>query len=210
MRKVIFITILFSVICGNVFSQTGRKLSESEKQVFEQKMIAQSKKIKTLQCNFTQTKTSSLVTEKATAKGILLYHSPSALRWEYTEPTPSTLILNGDNATLLNKDGKKAGNEKMFKQLGGLIINAINGESLQNSKQFSTEIYEIFNSQILVVLTPVQKRLKEFYSTIELKIDAKTLLANEINLNEKSGDKTVISLTNKELNKEISQKKFEY
>jgi len=210
MKKTIFITILLSAICGNIFSQTGRKLSESERQVFEKKMLEHSKKIKTLQCAFVQEKTSTLVTEKAVAKGILLYQAPSMLRWGYTEPTPSTLILNGNDAVLLNKEGKKMGNEKMLKQLGGIIISMINGNGIAQNKQFSAEFYETGSSQMLVVLTPIQKRLKDFYNKIELRIDLKTMFADSITLDEKSGDKTVISLINKVLNVEILKSNFSF
>jgi len=163
-----------------------------------------------LQCGFVQEKTSALVTGKAVAKGILLYQSPSALRWEYKEPIPSTLILSGNNAVLLNKEGKKVGDARMLKQLAGMIINVINGESIKSDKQFSTEIFQTDNSRIRVVLTPVQKRLKDFYSTIEMVLDGKTLLADRIILNESSGDKTVISFTDKELNGEIPQTEFSF
>ena len=209
MKKIIFITILFLVIRGNVFSQTGRKLTENEKQVFEQKIIEQSKKIQTLQCSFVQEKISTLVSEKAVTKGIMLYQSPSMLRWEYTEPTSSTLILNGNNAVLLDKNGAKAGNKKMLKQLGDIIISMINGNGIAQNRQFSSEFYEISSSQMLVVLMPVQKRLKDFYNKIELIIDLKTMLADNITLDEKTGDNTVILLTNKGLNVDISQNKFE-
>ena len=210
MKRIIYLTILLSVICGNIFSQTGKKLNESEKQTFEKKIIEQSENIKTLQCAFVQEKTSVLVSEKAVSKGIMLYQSPSMLRWEYIESTPSTLILNGKNAVLLDKNGRKVGNEKVLKQLGGIIISMINGSGITQNKQFSSEYYEIDKNQILVVLTPVQKRLKDFYSKIELKIDRKTMLATTITLDEKSGDKTVISLINTELNIEIPQNKFAF
>jgi outer membrane lipoprotein-sorting protein len=208
MKKFFLITLLLPAIYGIVFSQNSRKLNSEEQKKIEQRIVEISKNIKTLQCDFVQEKTSTLVSEKAVAKGILLYQSPSALRWEYTDPTPSTLILNGENAALFDKNGKKAGNEKMLKQLGGIIISMINGSGIDSNKQFSSEFYEIDNVQIVVVLTPIQKRLKEFYNNIELKIDSKSLLANEIVLNEKTGDKTIISLINKKLDSEISQNKF--
>jgi outer membrane lipoprotein-sorting protein len=129
------------------------------------------------------------------------------LHWEYVNPTPSTLILNATNAALLNKDGKKTGNAKMIKQLGGLIISLINGDGIKNSKQFSTEVFET-DTQFSIVFTPVQKRLQEYFKSIELKIDKNTLLSPEMVMNEKSGDKTVIYLNNKVLNKEIPQSKF--
>ena len=206
--KIGTLLVMFLMPVMNFMAQ--KPVSEERKQLFLNQITEESKKIKTLQCAFVQEKTSSLISEKAVAKGILLYQSSSMLRWEYTEPTPSSLILNGNNAILLDKNGKKLGNEKMLKQLGSIIISMINGNGIVQNKQFSSEFYEIDNTQILVVLTPVQKRLKDFYSTIELKIDLKTMLANNITLNEKAGDKTIIFLTDKVLNSEIPQSKFAF
>ena len=208
MRKEISITILFLMTCITVFSQQNRKFDEIEKQEFEQKIVENSQKIATLQCTFVQEKTSSLFVEKAVAKGILSYQSPSMLRWEYTEPSPSTLIINGNDAILLDRDGNKMGNEKMLKQLGGIIISMINGSGIVQNRQFSSELYPIDHAQILVVLTPLQKRLKDFYTQIELTIDLRTMLAHEILLVEVSGDKMVIFLTNKVLNSDFSQNIF--
>jgi len=197
------------VFCGYNFSQNGRKLTDNEKLIFEQKLTEQSQKIETLQCEFVQEKTSVLLSEKSVVEGVLMYKSPSMLRWEYTKPTPSTLILNANNAILLDKNGQKAGDERMLKQLGSIIISMINGSGIMQNRQFLTDFYEIDNSLILVVLTPVQKRLKDFYDKIELIIDNKTMFANEIILFEKSGDKMSIILTNKVLNAEIQQNKFD-
>ena len=203
MKRLVFITILFSTICGSVFSLTLRSLSE-----FEQKMLDHSKKIKTLQCSFVQEKTSALFSEKAVSKGNLFFKSPNALRWEYTDPSISTFILNGNDAVLLGKNNEKLGNERMFRELGGIIISLINGNGIIQSKQFTTAFYETESDRLQVVLTPISKRLKDFFSKIEMKIDVKTMLADEIILSEKSGDKTNIFLTNKELNKEISSSIF--
>jgi outer membrane lipoprotein-sorting protein len=208
MKKIILTTLLFSAVCINIFSQNGKKLTESEKAAFEQKMLEQAQQIKTLQCNFVQEKTSALVEGKAVAKGVLLYQSPSALRWEYTEPNISVLILNGQNVALLNHDGKNIGNASALKPLGNIIISMINGNGIKNNRQFSTEIFENDNF-FVIILAPIQKRLKEFYKDIELKIDKNSFLASEITMNEKSGDKMVIILNNKILNKEIDSKNFE-
>jgi len=208
-KKVTCIVILFFVICGNVFSQNGRELSQDERQVFEQKIAEQSQKIKTLQCAFVQEKISSLVSEKFVTKGIMLYQVPSMLRWEYVEPTPSTLILNGNNAALLDKNGQRMGNERMLQQLGGIIVAMVNGSGITQNRLFSSAFYEPDHAQILVVLTPTQRRLKDFFDRIELKVDQKTMLASDIILHEKTGDKTTISLSNTILNAEISQSNFE-
>ena len=193
---------------GSSMQVNQMPVPEEQKQLFLYQIAEASKKIQTLQCSFIQEKTSILVSEKAVAKGALLFQSPNMLRWEYTEPTPSTLILNGNHAVLLSQDGKHLGNERMLKQLSGIIISMINGEGVQQNKQFSSEIFDVESNEIRIVLTPIQKRLKDFYNKIELRIDRKTMLANDIILDEKSGDKTVILLANKMLNVKIPQSKF--
>jgi len=195
-------------VCGSVFPQAAQNTGESERKDVEQIMIDQLKTIKTLQCTFVQEKTSTLVKDKAVSKGNLFYQFPNALRWEYTDPSISTFILNGNNAVLFGKNDEKLGNEKMLKQLGVIIISLINGNAIAQDKQFKTAFYEVENDLIKIVLTPVTKRLKDYFTTIEMDIDVNTLLANEIVLNEKSGDKTIISLTNKEVNNEIPSSVF--
>ena len=203
MPKKIFITILISAICANVFSQNGRALNESEKEAFAHRMDVYSQQIQTLQCDFVQEKTSTLLAEKAVAKGNLIYQSPSMLRWEYTDPTPYTLIINGNDAVLLDSEGKKLGNERLLKQLGGIVISMINGDGITQNKMFSSVLFRMDSSHIRVVLSPLQKRLKDFYTNIELIIEADTMLANQITLEEISGDKMIIFLTNKVLNNDI-------
>ena len=206
--KKIFFTFLLFAICINGFSQNRRQLSESEAQVFQQKMVEHSRSIQTLRCTFVQERTSTIVSGTAVTRGTMLYRTPSMLRWEYAEPTPSTLILNGNNATLLDQNGNRMGNERMLRQLGGIIISMINGTGITQNRQFSSRFYNVSQTETLVVLIPNQRRLQELYDKIELRVNSQTMLANTITLYEKNGDKTKITLANKILNAEIPQSKF--
>jgi len=211
MKRLIAIIVLFLALYGNSFSQTGRKLSESEKPAFEQKMVEQLKKVTTLESASLLEKTSPATAEKSVMKGTMQYMSPSKMRWEIQTPTISTLILNGPKSVLLDKNGEKIENEesKKLKQLGNFMIMMISGKAIsQQSKMFSPEFYEIDAAQMLVILTPINSRMKEMFNTIELRIDQKTMLTNSITMHEKSGEKTVITLTNKVLNLTIPQDKF--
>jgi outer membrane lipoprotein-sorting protein len=196
--------IVFLVLPCFVMAQ---KLSEHDKLLFAQEMIEHYKQIQTLQCDFVQEKTSAMFSQKAVAKGVMLHQPPSMLHWEYTMPTPSTLILNGGSAALFNKDGKRIGSEAMMKQLGALIISMVNGDGIKNTNLFASECYDVDDKEMLLVLTPMHKRMKEFKS-IELTIEKNTFLASRITLNEKSGDQTTIYLNNKLLNQKISMDKF--
>ena len=207
-KKLFQAAIIFSTICGSVFPLTGQNADDIEINNYEHVLINQLKTINTLQCAFVQEKTSTLVRDKYVSKGNLFYQYPNALRWEYTDPNISTFILNGNNAVLLGKNDEKLGNEKMLKQLGEIIISLINGNAITQEKHFQTAFYKTENDQIQVVLTPITKRLKDYFTTIIIDNDVNSLLANEIVLYEKSGDKTIISLKNKEINHELSSSMF--
>ena len=209
MRNIIVATIIFSVICGNIFSQDGRKSNQSEQQAFEKKMLGQLKKITTLECAM-QLETTSSAGEKSGMKGPLAYQFPARLRWEFTAPQPAILILNGPHTMLLDKTGKRnLANEKKLRELGTFIMMVINGKVIaQPNRVFSPEFHEFNEKKMLVILTPKGK-MKDKFNKIELRIDPETMLANSISLDEKSGEKTIITLTNIVINHQIPHNKFE-
>ena len=208
MKRILVLTTYILLIISSLQAQGTRKFTESQKQAFEKQFIDKSRSISTLQSAFVQTKTSTMVSHSAVSKGNMYYRNPSMLIWEYTSPSKSSLIVDGRSTRLLDENGNIVGNKNVSKQLGSLIINMINGNSIVDNKLFTTEIFEIANNQILVVLTPQQRRLKDFYSTIKIKVDHNTLIATEISMDEKSGDNTVVSFTNIQLNKDIPTSKF--
>jgi outer membrane lipoprotein carrier protein len=200
------------MFCINSFAQTStyKSVSETRKKEIENNLLKASKEIKTLQCGFIQEKSSVLLVETAKSEGNMLYKSPSSLRWEYLKPTNFALILNNEDVYLKTDNGIVANSNKMFKQLGSLIISTINGESLTDSKNFYVEYFESESDKkvILVKLTPVPKRMKEIYSAIKIKIDSSDYLATEIIMEEKSGDITTIIFLNKKTNMNIPSESF--
>ena len=175
-----------------------------------QKITSASQKITSLQCNFVQEKTSVLLTEKAISKGLLFYKKPNLLRWEYTSPTKLVLVLNAENVYLKNEQGTTSNSNKLFKQLGGLIISTINGDALADNENFRAEYYFSTKEKgfLWIKLIPVSKRIKDMYLSVWIKMDTVKYLASEIIMEEKSGDKTTIILTEHKLNTEISSKQF--
>ena len=176
----------------------------------EKKIMLAAKKISSLQCKFEQEKSSVLLTEKAVSKGVLFYKAPSSLRWEYTEPNKYVSIFHKENVYLKDEKGVVANANKMLKQLGNLIISTINGKSLVENGNFQIDYFENEKnkSTIWVKLTPIQKRLKEMYASIQIKMSTLDYLASEIIMEEKSGDKMKIVFSEKKLNEPISADMF--
>ena len=203
-------TILFLILTAfsfNTLSQPKdfKLLTGTVKTELEKKIAAESKKITSLQCNFEQEKSSVLLTEKAVAKGVLIYKSPASLRWEYTEPKKQILIFHNGSASIKDDKGTTITANKMLKQLGSFIISAINGNNLTDNGNFQIKYYENEkNKQIIwVKLTPIPKKLKDMYVSIQIKISTSDYLAAEIIMEETSGDKMKITLSDKKVNENI-------
>jgi outer membrane lipoprotein-sorting protein len=200
---------------GNPFQSLSQPqnyilLTGTAKSNIETKIKTASKNISSLQCKFIQKKTSSLLSEEAISKGLLFYKTPNSLRWEYTEPNPFVLIFHKDNTAIKNEKGVVVNSNKMLKQLGDFIISTINGNGFVENGNFKVDYYasEKEKTFVWIKLTPIAKKLKDMYVSIQIKISTADYLAAEIIMRETSGDQTTILFSDKKINTDIPQSRF--
>jgi outer membrane lipoprotein-sorting protein len=86
------------------------------------------------------------------------------------------------------------------------MIDCVQGTIL-DSKDFTSVVYENENTYQLE-MTPTSKILSGFFQMIILKVDKKDYSASSIEMNEPSGDMTIIRFTNKQINAEVSDTVF--
>lgn len=167
------------------------------------------KQMTSLSATFTQEKSSSMFTEKVIQKGKIFYKSPRQLRWEYTSPKSMAIIFNNGKVLLKNEKGTTNNPNKMLSEMGNMIMNTINGNLLQDNTNFQTKYYK--NSKTgdyVVVLTPLNKRIKAYYKDITITLNAKTYLADKVVMNEVNGDSTAILFADKKTNGTLSDSLF--
>ncbi len=175
----------------------------------QKKIIEASTKIATIQCDFTQEKNMSMLSDKAISKGKFYFKKDSRVRLEYLTPVKNLIVMN--SGKMLMKDDKKTQQmdmhrSKVFQQLNNIIVGSING-SLFNGKDFMVSLSES-NSQVRVELKPLSKMLKNFLSTIVLVMDKKDFTATKIEMNEASGDNTILSFSSKQINAAVDDALF--
>ena len=51
--------------------------------------------MQSIEANFVQTRTLKILTRPIVSRGVLLYRRPADLRWEYTSPVKSVLVMKG-------------------------------------------------------------------------------------------------------------------
>ncbi len=77
-----------------------------------------------------------------------------------------------------------------------------------NNPDFKTRVFENKNAS-LVELIPVTKGLKELFKNINVTVDKKDFSVTTIQMQEQSGDYTILRFTNKELNANIPDALFD-
>jgi outer membrane lipoprotein-sorting protein len=157
-----------------------------------------------IQSDFNQEKSLSMLSEKINSQGKFWYKKKSQLRIEYIQPFNYLVIIN--EGKILIKDGEKenkisAGSNKILQQVNRMLLDCVSGNMLE-SPDFESRVFESREAW-LVELTPVTGNLKKLYKNINIVVDKSNYTANTIEMIELSGDKTSIHFKNKVLNAQI-------
>lgn len=184
--------ILLSALCF-LLSLSVQAQGLSEQKMIE-KMAAAAEKIQTVRCHFTQTKHMKMLKSEQVSKGKMFCQQPDQLRWEYTSPRASTLILNGTESSL---DGAK---NKFMGEMARMIMNSVAGKCLTDSKAFQTSAKEL-PTEYVATLIPLRKDMKRMYAKLVLHFDIGQETVTEVELHEKNGDRTIIELYDIQINK---------
>lgn len=166
--------------------------------------------VKTIQCDFTQVRQSTMLKEKQTSKG-QMYFAGTNLKWAYTSPNKYALIVKGDGQVLLQQDGKtkKADGQsgQLFKGIAQIVMNSVTGAALSENSDFTVEMYTLGDTWV-AKLIPKQPKLKKMFKVITLYFNEKHNAVTKVEMKEANGDTTTILFTNLKLNEKIPDTVF--
>jgi len=200
MLKWIFLMILLMVSLGAMTQPPGYQ-PLTDQTGFKEQFAMASRKTQSIRSDFVQEKNMSMLSEKIVSRGKFWFKKDNLLRMEYTQPFSYLMIINKNN--LYIKDGTKenrvsTGSNKLFKQINKITVDCVQGTALENG-DFSSRIFEN-QKAYLVELTPVEKNLKSYFRNIQITVDKRDYSVINIDMEELSGDNTLIRFINKELN----------
>jgi outer membrane lipoprotein-sorting protein len=176
---------------------------------FREQFASASLKTQSIKADFIQEKNLEMLSEKIVSRGKFWFKKDHLVRMEYTQPFQYLMIINKENIFI--KDGKKenkvsTSSSKLFGQVDRIIVDCVQGTAL-NNPDFSTRVFEN-NTGFLVELSPTAKGMKAYFKTINIIVGKKDYSVASIEMREPSGDYTIISFTNKELNVNIPDALF--
>lgn len=203
MRKLLIILTL-CLTCGIAFAQKFNQ-AQALKEI-----SAAAASIKTMQCDFVQTKSLKMLGDKMVSKGQMWCQQPNMLRWQYNSPYTYTFILNNNKVSVkkgVHSDVIDVNKNKMFKEIARIMMNSVLGKVLTDKTDFKSSVTQIGHYYI-VTLIPQKKSMKQMFTSILLHYDTKLKLVTKVEMREKNGDTTLIEMKNIKRNTQINAAQF--
>ncbi len=196
-------TTLFLCLC----SITAQSIDEAK---VKQQINSVASKMKTMQCDFVQTKYIKMLNDKMVSKGKMYYQQSDKLRWEYSSPYAYAFVLNGSKVLISRgkrNDVVNVNQSKFFKEIARIMMNSVVGKCLTDTKDFKTNITGT-QSEYIATLYPKQKQMQQMFQKIILHFNRQKSIVSKVELIEKKGDRTIIELLNVKTNAPIDAKVF--
>ena len=204
MKRVLF---FLMALCLCLLNLSAQKVDEAK---VKQQINAVASKMKTMQCDFVQTKYLKMLNDKMVSRGKMYYQQSNKLRWEYTSPYTYTFVLNGSKV-LISKGNRNdvinVNQSKFFKEIARIMMNSVVGKCLTDSKDFKVSLTGA-SAEYVATLYPQQKQMKQMFQKIILHFNKQKSTVSKVELIEKKGDRTIIELKNVKSNAPINAKVF--
>jgi len=199
MKRSVAVTVLsLLAVAGLAF--TGTRSADDDPIV--ERIAAECAAIRTMKCDFIQTRNVPLMDEPQISQGRMLYRQPSALKWIYGEPLNFSFTIENDNITIDSTDGHtEIGGDsgRMFKGLAGMVLGCMSGKNLTDKRMFQTTVTEQGGDWV-AVLVPQRRDMKRLFSEIVMVFDPSTALLKRMTMNDQNGGSTEIEISNVSIN----------
>jgi len=183
-----------------------QKATDAQKNEVIDKITKASGDMNTMQCDFTQVKELSFMDDKVTSEGKMYYKKENKIRWEYIKPIKYVFSSDGQKVSMGDKT-VPVNSSKMFGEISKVMAGGVSGSGLVNSPDFDSQ-FMVGKDDYQIILTPKKKEIKDLFSAIQLYIGKADSRIRSVELVEKSGDKTTITLKNVKVNTAIDDKLF--
>lgn len=197
----------FLLISG-LFLAQNTSMSAAEAKAFVARVSSETKGMKTLQSDFTQTKKIDFLDKSIVTYGKMTLKAPNMLSWKYTKPYQYSIVFR-DNKIFINDQGKKSSvdaKSKTFEKINKLIVGSSNGQMF-NDPEFSVAYFKNGTSN-MAKFTPKSSQLLKYIRQIELHFPKNQSAVSQVNMTEASGDTTNIIFKNTKINAPVSASDF--
>lgn len=205
----ILISFFLSIVSFTMYAQS-MEIQGVERETMIQQINKIASSLKTIVCDFEQTKHLSLLNDKMVSTGKMYYKQDNQLRWEYLAPYKYVFILNGKEVLLKSAQGQDKINiqsNRLFQEIVNIMMNSVTGKCLTDESNFKVAMYKDKDDWI-ARLIPLDKNIKQMFKDIVVYFDPIRSMASKVEIREKSGDMTLIELKNVHSNIAVDEAVF--
>jgi outer membrane lipoprotein-sorting protein len=207
MRTILFIFLLSVFTIAN--AQHGSFTTLKDIAIFKQKFTAASFQLQSVESDFVQIKNLSMLKDNITSHGKFFYKKGNKVRIEYVKPFSYLMVLNNDAMMVMDEHKKSTFNtrsNKMMQSINNIMMDCMSG-NVYNNKEFSINVMENAKEYMLT-LTPSTSMMKKMFSRIEVYLSKTDYNVLRLNMIEKEGDNSLMTFTNRVINKTLDEKLF--
>ena len=214
MKKAVITAMLAVCVLATASAQTGgyRAASEAQRKEIVAKITQTAASVRTMKCDFTQVKQLSFMNDKVTSEGRMYYKKANKIRWEYTRPY--AYVFSTDGTTVHMTSGKGGASNrvpvkssKLFSEISRVMVGGVSGAGLVDSPDFSST-FSVGQSDWQITLTPRKKEVRDLFASVRLYVGKSDGRVRRVELEEKSGDRTTITLKNVQANVNVDDALF--
>lgn len=208
--KKFFLFTMLAIMSFAAFAQQ-KPLDETRSNELVTILTQATANIKSMECNFVQTKQMAMLAEPTRAEGIMRYVASDKIRWEYISPYIYTLVVNGEQITMQSEtktDKVDTKSNRMYKGIADIIMGSVTGKKLFDKSAFDVKLYDDGETW-LAELKPLKKDVKRMFSMLAFRFDKKSNLVCGVEFTEISGDVTNIQFKDMVVDKPIDEALFQ-
>ena len=198
------------LMCAVFLQAQYQEATKEQQDEIVRKITQAAGDMKTLQGDFVQVKELSFMDDKVTSEGKIYYKKTDKIRWEYTKPYPYVFSMDGQQVRMTSGDKTSVvpiKSSKMFGEISKVMVGGVSGSGLVGSPDFDAQ-FMVGKDDYKIILTPKKKEVKDLFSSVQLYVGKSDSRIHSVELVEKSGDKTTITLKNVQINTAISDAVF--
>jgi outer membrane lipoprotein-sorting protein len=168
-------------------------------------------KLKTLEARFVQHQESSMLAAPEESKGVFSYAAPDRVRWEYQQPSPITVVIQGDQMTTWYRDLRRADlvkvgrySNQVLKYLGA----SGNMQTLLDYFTVKLSMPEKKGAPYRMALVPRYARISKRLKSMTIWIDPEVFFPTRMRYVEADGDTTDYEFRDLKKNAPIPAERF--
>lgn len=164
--------------------------------------------IRTISADFIQEKHLKILSRPLVSKGLFFYQAPNSLRWEYTAPVRSILLMRKGRIKRYLETSEGLIEESRGSLQGVQIILHEITMWLRGSFDDDPNFDAILQGRGKIVLTPKEKSLSGIIERVDLTLSDRPGIMESVTIYESEDSYTKIRFINIRINKEINEALF--